>query len=101
MLEEKLLTLEHIGMVWKGVSETENKLAIYKLLKETNSSLEKEQLDYLIDKVLEKSAIELTKDDVELLGDLTRYNYRHREEFCIKFANYYWKLLMSGEGNKD
>jgi ubiquitin carboxyl-terminal hydrolase 34 len=44
MLEEKLVTLNHIGMIWAGVNkgETEHKLAIYKLLKDAYASLDKE-----------------------------------------------------------
>ena len=57
-------------------------MAVYKLLKDVSSSLSKEHLDYLVDRVCEKNALSLTKDDVELLSDLTRYNYRHKEEFC-------------------
>lgn len=84
MLDEKLLTQEHIAMVWAGTNskETDVKLAVYKLLKDVSVSLEKEHLDYFISKICEKEAGSLVKDDVELLGDLTRYNYRHREEFC-------------------
>lgn len=35
----------------------------------------------------------LTKDDVELLSDLTRYNYRYKEEFNDRFAAFYLALL--------
>lgn len=78
------MTLQDMGMIWGGVNkgETEHKLAIYKLLKDAYASLDKDQLDFLIDRVFEKDAVSLSKDDVELLGDLTRYNYKHREEFC-------------------
>ena len=99
MLDEKLLTPEHITMVWAGVNnkETEVKLAVYKLLRDVSVSLEKEHLDYFIGKICEKDAAGLVKDDVELLGDLTKYNYRHREEFCLKFSNYYLQLLFNSK----
>lgn len=99
MLDEKLLTPEHIAMVWAGVNskETEVRLAVYKLLRDVSSSLEKEHLDYFIGRICEKDAATLVKDDVELLGDLTRYNYRYREEFCLKFCNYYWQLLVNSK----
>lgn len=84
MLDEHLVTNEQMEMVWASArrNETEEKLAVYKVLKDVSSSLAKEHLDFLIDRVCEKEAQLLTKDDVELLGDLTRYNYRYREEFC-------------------
>lgn len=84
MLDEHLVSSQHMEMVWASArrDETEQKLAVYKLLKDVSSSLSKEHLDYLVDRVCEKNATSLTKDDVELLSDLTRYNYRHKEEFC-------------------
>ena len=64
-------------MVWASArrNETEQKLAVYKVLKDVSSSLSKEHLDFLVDRVCEKDVHTLSKDDVELLGDLTRYNY--------------------------
>jgi ubiquitin carboxyl-terminal hydrolase 34 len=97
MLDEHLVTIEHMEMVWASArrNETEQKLAVYKVLKDVSSSLSKEHLDFLVDRVCEKEALQLTKDDVELLGDLTRYNYRYREEFCLRFSDFYWNLLLS------
>lgn len=99
MLDEKLLTPEHIAMVWAGVNskEVEVRLAVYKLLRDVSSSLDKEHLDYFIVKICEKDATNLVKDDIELLNDLTKYNYRYREEFCLKFCNYYWSLLINSK----
>lgn len=67
---------------------------MYKVLKDVSPSLSKEHLDFLVDRVCEKDVLTLTKDDVELLGDLTRYNYRYREEFCLRFSDFYWSLLI-------
>jgi hypothetical protein len=99
MLDEKLLTPEHIKMVWAGVNskEVEVRLAVYKLLRDVSSSLEKEHLDFFVARIFEKEAILLTKDDVELLGDLTRYNYRFRDEFSLRFCNHYWSLLLKSK----
>jgi hypothetical protein len=86
-------------MVWAGVNskETEVRLAVYKLLRDVSSSLEKDHLDYFISRVCDKDAASLSHDDVELLGDLTRYNYRFREEFCQRFCKYYWSLLVNSK----
>lgn len=88
MLDEKLITQDHINMMWAGVNkgETEHKLAIYKLFKDVSQNLDKEQLDFLTNRVCSKEATSITKDDIELLQDLTKYNYRFKEEFCQKFA---------------
>ena len=51
-------------------------------LKDVSSSLSKDHLDYLVSSICEKDASTLTKDDVEFLSDITRYNYKYREEFC-------------------
>ncbi len=58
MLDEKLLTPEHIAMVWAGVNnkETEVRLAVHKLLRDVSSSLEKDHLDFFINKICEKDA---------------------------------------------
>ena len=53
MLDEHLVTANQMEMVWASVerNETEQKLAVYKLLKDVSSSLSKEHLDFIIDKV--------------------------------------------------
>jgi len=95
MLDEHLVSTEHMEMVWASArrNETEQKLAVYKVLKDVNSSLSKEQLDFLVDRVCERDPAQLSKEEFELLGDLTRYHYRYREEFCLRFSEFYWVLL--------
>jgi ubiquitin carboxyl-terminal hydrolase 34 len=58
--------------------------------------LDKEWLDFLTDALCSKDPREMTKDDLELLPDITKMNYRYKEEYMHKSCNYYWSVLKSG-----
>lgn len=98
LLEEKIVTQDHIHQMWQSISkgETEHKLAIYKLFKDVSSSLDRDQMEYLMTKVCSRDPPAITKDDIELLQDLTKFNYKYKE-FTQRFADFYWDILTSNK----
>ncbi|CAD8116913.1 unnamed protein product [Paramecium sonneborni] len=102
LIEEKMISINNLKEIWNSLekAEYEHKLAIFKLFKDVSNSLEKEWLDVLIDAICNKDAKEVTKDDLELLLDIIKTNYRYKDEYVQKCCNYYWGVLKSGQLNQ-
>ncbi|CAD8084108.1 unnamed protein product [Paramecium sonneborni] len=102
LIEEKMISINNFKEIWNSLekAEYEHKLAIFKLFKDVSNSLEKEWLDFLTDAVCSKDPKDVTKDDLELLLDIIKMNYRYKDEYIQKCCNYYWTVLKSGQLNQ-
>ena len=78
-----MIVINNFKEIWNSLekAEYEHKLAIFKLFKDVSNSLETEWLDFLTDAVCSKEPKDVTKDDLELLLDIIKTNYRYKDEY--------------------
>ncbi|CAD8206268.1 unnamed protein product [Paramecium pentaurelia] len=102
LIEEKMIGIPNLKEIWNSLdkAEYENKLAIYKLLKDVSNSLEKEQLEFLTEEICKRDPKEVSKDELDLLLDIVKSNHKYKEDYIIKCCNYYWNVLKNGQLNQ-
>lgn len=94
LLNEDLLTLGHLAMIWKGISkgDTQTKLSIYKMISDLSMSFNGPCIEYLVERISEIEIPKLSKDDIDLLYELARY-WNKGGDFGMKALNFLWKIL--------
>ena len=94
MLNEDFLTVENLSLIWENLRKgnTEERLAIYKVLNSVSIHLKTHHIDFLVLQISEVSVDLLVKEDLELLYEITKYQNHGIQSLAV-----YWKGLCELE----
>ncbi len=94
MISEEVVTTAHMESIWtlvkKGDAETRQN--IYKIFKDLTTSLNFQQTSFILKHISEGDLNELTKDEIELIYEITRFSTKS-EKIAVPAVEFLWEVV--------
>lgn len=94
---ENLLNTTHLNLIWNSsLSDEETRMTVFKMLGEASTSLRPDQLIFLLEKLASVPPSQVSKAEVNLIHEITRYPMRAGAA-ANKAVDLLWSIMVSGQ----